>query len=141
MRTCPADGGESTYTDLILLASQWLTGDSGIDKVFIPGGAFQMRDSTGDGYAAELPVHTVALHPFYLGQYEVTNQQYCDYLNSALDRGLIAVISNVVYQADSGQVIRTVTRTPLRFIARSIIAGVFSAFRAKSGARWAMIRL
>ena len=49
-----------------------------------------------------LPVHSVTLSPFYMGRYEVTNQQYCDFLNSAYSQNLITVTSNVVYQAGSG---------------------------------------
>jgi formylglycine-generating enzyme required for sulfatase activity len=68
----------------------------------IPAGTFQMGDSKGDGYADELPLHTVTLDSFYIGKYEVTNGQYCQYLNSALGQGLITVTSGLVYQAGSG---------------------------------------
>ena len=32
--------------------------------VFVPGGEFEMGDSFGEGYADELPVHTVDLSPY-----------------------------------------------------------------------------
>jgi formylglycine-generating enzyme required for sulfatase activity len=60
-----------------------------------------MGDSFGEGYSNEHPVHTVTLDSFYMGKYEVTNGQYCQYLNSALGQGLITVTSGVVYQAGS----------------------------------------
>jgi formylglycine-generating enzyme required for sulfatase activity len=37
-----------------------------------------------------------------MSRYEITNAQYCAYLNSAKSQGLITVTSNVVYQAGSG---------------------------------------
>ena len=72
------------------------------DMVYIPGGEFGMGDSFGDGWSEERPVHTVTVDSFYMGRYEVMNQQYCDYLNSALAQGLITVSGGVVYQAGSG---------------------------------------
>jgi formylglycine-generating enzyme required for sulfatase activity len=69
--------------------------------VAIPGGTFQMGDSFSEGSSAELPVHTVTLSPFYMSRYAITNQQYCDFLNSAYP-SQITVTSNVVYQSGSG---------------------------------------
>ncbi len=86
------------YEDFALMADQWLTGD----MVLIPGGTFQMGDNLGDGWSSELPVHTVTVDSFYMGKYEVTNGQYCDYLNSAKSQGLITITSGVVYQPGSG---------------------------------------
>jgi formylglycine-generating enzyme required for sulfatase activity len=102
--------------------------------VYIPGGTFEMGDNLGDGWAGELPVHTVTLDSFCMGKYEVTNRQYCDYLNSALSEGLITVSSGgIVYQAGSGTsygYCDTSTSTSYSQIAYS--AGVFSV-RTKSG--------
>jgi len=85
--------------DLAMFADFWLT-KYPCDMVYISGGTFQMGDSKDDGY--ELPVHTVRLDSFYMGKYEITNQQYCLFLNSAYQQGLITVTSGVVYQAGSG---------------------------------------
>ncbi len=72
------------------------------EMVFIPGGTFQMGDSFSEGNSRELPVHTVTVDSFYMGRCEVTNRQYCDYLNSAWP-GQIKVVSDIVYAAsDSG---------------------------------------
>ncbi|MBN1892947.1 SUMF1/EgtB/PvdO family nonheme iron enzyme [bacterium] len=52
---------------------------------------FTMGDSWGDGYDDQLPVHQVTLSPYSMGMYEVTNAQYCEFLNEALAQGLIRV--------------------------------------------------
>ncbi|HQE28575.1 MAG TPA: chitobiase/beta-hexosaminidase C-terminal domain-containing protein [Phycisphaerae bacterium] len=48
-----------------------------LEMVQIPAGTFQMGDSTGNGEANELPVHTVTIsQPFYIGKYEITQIQW-----------------------------------------------------------------
>jgi sulfatase modifying factor 1 len=74
--------------------------------VAIPGGEFAMgcHEETGEDCSPdELPVHNVYVDSFYMDVYEVTNQQYCAYLNSACGRGLIEVCSGVVYKAGSSE--------------------------------------
>jgi formylglycine-generating enzyme required for sulfatase activity len=39
---------------------------------FIPAGSFQMGDTFGEGYSAELPVHTVYISAFHMDKTEVT---------------------------------------------------------------------
>ena len=92
------------YEDFAIMANQWLTTDPCIpdDMAYIPGGTFEMGDSLGDDWPNELPVHTVTVDSFYMGRYEITNRQYCDYLNSALSQGLITVTDGVVYKPGSG---------------------------------------
>ena len=51
--------------------------------VLIPAGTFQMGDAIGDGESRERPVHDVYLDAFYIDKYEVTNAQYCEFLNAA----------------------------------------------------------
>jgi len=87
------------FEDFAILASQWLTTDPCIpdDFAYIPDGTFQMGDSFNEGYSDERPVHTVQLDSFAIGKFEVTNQQYCEYLNSALDSNSIYVSDGVVY--------------------------------------------
>ncbi len=72
------------------------------DMVHIPAGTFSMGDSFAEGNPDELPVRAVTLDAFAMGKYEITNGQYCTYLNSALAQGLIAVTGGVVYQAETG---------------------------------------
>jgi sulfatase modifying factor 1 len=63
-----------------------------------------MGNSTNasEGWEDELPVHTATLDSFAMGKYEMTNEQYCAFLNSAQSQGLITVISGKVYQSGSG---------------------------------------
>ena len=42
------------------------------EMVLIPAGSFQMGDSFGEGWADELPVHTVAVSAFTMDRYEIT---------------------------------------------------------------------
>ena len=65
---------------------------------FIPAGTFDMGAHDGSIPIA-LPVHTVTLDSFYMSKYEITNQQYCDYLNSAYP-AQIKVVEGIVYAAD-----------------------------------------
>ncbi|MBU0753662.1 MAG: formylglycine-generating enzyme family protein, partial [Planctomycetes bacterium] len=46
----------------------------------------------------ELPVHAVYIDSVYMDAFEVTNEEYCTYLNSAYKRGLIEVSGGVVYK-------------------------------------------
>ena len=66
-----------------------------MELVLIPGGTFQMGDNLGDGDSDELPVHTVTIDSFSMGATEVTNAQYCGFLNSAS----VKVANGVVYSA------------------------------------------
>jgi formylglycine-generating enzyme len=88
--------------DVAALSHAWLTGD-GIpaDMVFL-NGTFQMGDSFNEGLGDELPVHSVILSSFYMGKYEITNGEYCAFLNSSMQQGLITVTDGAVYQAGSG---------------------------------------
>ena len=73
-----------------------------LDMVLIPGGEFEMgcHEETGETCQAnEVPVHDVYVDSFYMDVYEVTNREYCVYLNSAYSQGLIEVSSGVVYKA------------------------------------------
>ena len=89
--------GFVNFLDFAILASQWPTGTppqppSDTNMVLIPTGTFQMGDSL-DGESDALPVHTVTLSSFYMDKYDITNQQYCSFLNSAA----VKVIAGVVY--------------------------------------------
>ncbi|MFQ5631062.1 MAG: SUMF1/EgtB/PvdO family nonheme iron enzyme, partial [bacterium] len=53
----------------------------GITFVKISGGAFDMGDLWGDGDADEKPVHKVALPDFSMSAHEITNAQFCVFLN------------------------------------------------------------
>jgi len=69
--------------------------------LLVPGGEFIMGDQYGVGLPHESPIHAVYVDSFYMDIYEVTNQQYCDFLNWAFIRGRIEVWSGIVYKADT----------------------------------------
>ncbi len=50
--------------------------------VKVKEGIFEMGDFQEEGGDNELPVHPVKLDSFQISRYEITNQQYCDFLNS-----------------------------------------------------------
>jgi formylglycine-generating enzyme required for sulfatase activity len=104
---CPS--GDLTYDcfvdmeDFAVIAGQWLTGNHlPSDMVSIPAGSFQMGDSFVEGNSEERPVHTVTVDAFSMGKYEVTNQQYCAFLNSALGTSVYES-SGVVYGSGNDQ--------------------------------------
>ena len=48
------------------------------EMVFVEGGTYQMGSE--ESYDTE-PVHTVSVDDFYIGKYEITNAQFCAFLN------------------------------------------------------------
>ncbi|MCX7011387.1 MAG: DUF1566 domain-containing protein [Candidatus Sumerlaeota bacterium] len=67
----------------------------------IPSGSFEMGDHhnfVDPGHPSdEIPLHTVRLDAFFMCIYDITNRQYCDYLNSAFSQHVIEVRQGVVY--------------------------------------------
>ncbi len=47
---------------------------TGMEFVFVPGGCFRMGSNDGD--SDEKPVHEVCVDDFYIGKYEVTQEEY-----------------------------------------------------------------
>ncbi len=94
--------------DFALMAQQWLSGEPNIpDPVYIRNGGFEMGNHyASEGAADEIPLHAVLVDTFYMSRFEITNQQYCDYLNSAILAGDIkdpSLNAGVVYgSSDSG---------------------------------------
>ena len=84
---------------LVGMANQWLTTDPNVpyDMAYIPDGGFEMGDHFSEADIDERPVHAVLLDTFFMSKFEITNQQYCDYLNSAEDAGDIKVDGGIVY--------------------------------------------
>ncbi len=77
---------------LRLLADDGVPAGNGlpVEMLSVAAGSFEMgATSSGDDAvhagSDELPVHTVTLSAYTIGKYEVTNQQYCDVLNYAID--------------------------------------------------------
>ncbi|MBW1913455.1 MAG: SUMF1/EgtB/PvdO family nonheme iron enzyme [Deltaproteobacteria bacterium] len=82
------------------------------EVVSITGGTFVMGDHTGERFGdhntlggkehtTDEPLHTVTVDSFAIGRYEVTNAEYCEYLNAALFDDLIRVDFGVGYD-DTG---------------------------------------
>ncbi|MBN2090579.1 SMP-30/gluconolactonase/LRE family protein [candidate division KSB1 bacterium] len=80
---------------------QFVTQESGPEMTVIPGGAFQMGDHHNLGGLEhgndELPIHLVTLDSFYMGKFEITNAEFCKYLQSACTKGWIQVRDGYVY--------------------------------------------
>jgi formylglycine-generating enzyme required for sulfatase activity len=74
--TNPANGTPGTYITTAPVGNGSVWTKSFIEMAYVPGGSFQMGDTTGGGYSDELPVHTVTLTGFYMGKYPVTQAQY-----------------------------------------------------------------
>ncbi len=90
------------WNDVNTLASQWLTTDPCVpdDMVYIPDGEFEMGDHFEEGSPTLSFLHAVFLDAFFMGTCEITNQQYCDYLNSAYP-GQIKVVGGTSVYASS----------------------------------------
>ena len=106
----PAGDGAVDFLDFALVAHYWLFDPN--EMSFVPGGEFQMGDSFGDSidpefpdpnYSDELPLHNVTIDSFYMGKYEITNDQYCTFLNSVLDSNSVYVSADVVYGSEHHQ--------------------------------------
>lgn len=77
---------------LRLLADDGVPAGNGlpVEMLSVAAGSFEMgATSSGDDAvhagSNEIPVHTVTLSAYTIGKYEVTNRQYCDVLNYAID--------------------------------------------------------
>ncbi|MHC4617877.1 MAG: formylglycine-generating enzyme family protein, partial [Planctomycetota bacterium] len=120
------------WNDVNTLANQWLTTDPCVpdDMAYIPDGEFEMGDHFAEGDYDELPLHAVFLDSFFMSKYEVTNQQYCDYLNSAFGTG-IYVSGGIVYGTGNNQFYCD-TSAYSSYSQISFTSGVFSV-RTKAG--------
>lgn len=54
------------------------------EMVLVKGGSFNMGNSRGE--TGEKPVHQVTVGDFWIGKYEVTNAQFCSFLNEKGNR-------------------------------------------------------
>ncbi len=89
----PADLTGDCFVDLqdfAQFANQWLTGDG------ISGGPAGMQWV----YVDDRGVEGHEGFTGYMSKYEVTNGQYCEFLNSVLGSGLITVVDGAVYAVD-----------------------------------------
>ena len=63
----------------VVLIGKIRISDDNAEMIFIEGGAFLM--GCDNWHADEKPVHKVYVDDFYMDKYEVTNKQYCKFLN------------------------------------------------------------
>ncbi len=54
--------------------------DNLVEMVFVKGGTFQMGSDTGEDN--EKPVHTVQVNDFYIGKYEITVEQFREFVSA-----------------------------------------------------------
>jgi len=86
-----------------------IKGKDGAEMMLIPAGEFDMGSND---YDDAKPVHTVYLDAFYMDKYEVTNEQYAQFLNDygkntdAAGHKLIAIDSSYCLIEKSGNVYR-----------------------------------
>ena len=71
---------------------EWRDPVTGMEFVWVPGGCFQMGDTSGDGLPQEKPVHDVCVNAFWMGKYEVTNEQFRKF-RSGHDSGSYGIYS------------------------------------------------
>ena len=64
------------------------------DLVFVEGGNFSMGSNDGDD--DEQPIHTVKITSFYMGKYEVTNQEVADVFTHGIESGALFVDATTV---------------------------------------------
>jgi len=67
------------------------------EMVLIHGGTFNMGCENGS--SDEKPVHSVTLKSFYMGKYEVTNSEFCVFLNSV---GNYEVDGKLIFEKSDG---------------------------------------
>ena len=82
------------------------------DMVVIPADTFSMGDHFGfvdpSHPSDELPIHPVRLNSFLISEYEITNKEFCIFLNALKDNGEITVADSSVYiTGDPNQVCET----------------------------------
>jgi formylglycine-generating enzyme required for sulfatase activity len=67
--------------------------------VLVPAGSFTMGDGSSDSYCGSTQYPVTLTEDFYLGQTEVTNQQYLELVQWAYDRGYVTATSAAVMDA------------------------------------------
>jgi formylglycine-generating enzyme required for sulfatase activity len=83
----PRANSQAQKVEVAKLPEQAVVVSTKQEMVLVPAGSFQMGF---DAFSNAKPVHKVTLtHDFYMGKYEVTNQQYADMLNYALSKGYL----------------------------------------------------
>lgn len=92
---CPC--GMAIAADVEWLTPTYVDPHSGIEFVLVKGGCFRMGTSAPDSPSFERPAHEVCVDDFYLGRYEVTQEQFETILgtNPSVFRGEKRPVENV----------------------------------------------
>ncbi|HBG19370.1 MAG TPA: formylglycine-generating enzyme family protein [Desulfobulbaceae bacterium] len=64
------------YPVVAVAESPYVDPGTAMEFVLVKGGCFAMGDAAGEGDPSERPVHESCVDDFYMGKYEVTNEQY-----------------------------------------------------------------
>jgi formylglycine-generating enzyme required for sulfatase activity len=79
-RVVPSDRGKSD--GMTVAVPQEIPSKDGAPMVLVPAGEFTMGSPDGVGEKEEHPQHTVDLDAFYIDQYEVTTEQYAQFMSA-----------------------------------------------------------
>ena len=69
------------------------------DMVLVTGGTYNMGDEFGDGERYERPVHEMTVNSFYMGKYEITQQQWQNVMgtNTSSIKGDMLPVTNITF--------------------------------------------
>ncbi len=81
---------------LVLLAgTNAMALPAGVTIKSIPGGVFTMGSNSLMGSPSQrtaAPEHEVTLSPYWMSEAEISNAQYCEFLNEAFQQGLVSIV-------------------------------------------------
>ena len=80
--TGQADDSASSRLKLRTSVKNYIDPTTGMEFIFVKGGCYKMGDTFGDGDAEEKPAHEVCVSDFYMGKYEVTQEQWLKVMGS-----------------------------------------------------------
>lgn len=76
MRDFPEGYPDKLIVDIIAGKGSYRDPVTGMEFIFVKGGCFDMGDASGKGALDERPVHKVCLDDYYMGKYEVTQEDW-----------------------------------------------------------------
>ena len=92
-RVLPPTGGVAIIIAIIALMMKACYEEYYSGMVHVLAGEYYMGCDECQHF--ERPEHHVRLEGFWIDQYEVTNRQYCDFLNAALESGTIDIVDKI----------------------------------------------
>jgi len=113
---------------------------SNIEMVFVKGGCFEMGDSFRQGGDDERPVHEVCLDDFYIGKFEITQEQWQAVMGSNpatfKDCGGACPIENVSWDDVKGFIEKLNDKTGKRYRLPTEAEWEYAARSGGMGAKW-----